>query len=214
MKFPKLLNVILGLVIAAVTLIALEFVLGVMDRPPLYFPPAPPEERWVPLQWATCDEAGCRFTPDAMVDYCARREPPRPRECWGYVNRQGFYDTDDFTAGDDLDGRMRILMLGDSFTFGIFADSGKSYVETIEANFPQTVVWNTGIPGAGTHQALALFQRYAPILQPQLTILGFFMNDFGENLLPMDIQIWVATRHGRVFIRRQNDSSEGGGGIR
>ena len=102
-------------------------------------------------------------------------------------------------------------MLGDSFTFGMSADIGKSYVETIEANFPQSVVWNTGIPGAGTHQALALFRVYAPILQPQLTILGFFMNDFTDSRLPMDFQLWVTPRHGRVLMRRQDDSSGEGG---
>ena len=60
-----------GLLIVFVSLLVLEFVLVEVDRSPLYFPPAPPEELWGPLRWATCDEAGCRFALDAMVDYCA-----------------------------------------------------------------------------------------------------------------------------------------------
>ena len=196
-----------GLVAAAVTLIALEFVLGAVNRSPLYFPPAPPEEFYVdpPESWDdlwACDEAGCRFAYDAMVDACAGRQP-RPREC--ILNRQGFHDTEDFVAGGDFDERMRILMLGDSFAFGMSSEVGKSYVDTVEANFPQSVVWNTGIPGAGTHQALALFQVYAPILQPQLTILGFYGNDFSDNLAPMDIRLWLAVEDGRIFMRQYNN---------
>ena len=197
------------LVITAVTLIALEFVLGAVDRSPLYFPPPPPEEFHMdpPESWDnlwTCDEVGCRFAYDAMVYYCEGREP-RPREC--ILNRQGFHDAQDFAAGDGLDERMRILMLGDSFTFGLYADIGKSYVETIKANFPQTVVWNTGIPGAGTHQALALFRKYAPILQPHLTILNFYGNDFSDNLLPMDVRLWLAPEDGRILLRQYHNRS-------
>ena len=194
-----------GLVIAAATLIALEFVLGAVNRSPLYFPPAPPEELLEPKWPWTCDEAGCRFAYDAVVDACQGWEP-RSRKC--ILNRQGFHDTQDFAAGDDLDGRMRILMLGDSFAFGMSADIGKSYVETIEANFPQSVVWNTGIPAAGTHQALALFQAYAPILQPQLTILGFYGNDFSDNLLPMDVRLWLAGEDGRIVMRRYDNNGK------
>ena len=192
-----------GLVAAAVTLTALEFVLDAVDRPPLYFPPDPPQELLKPLRRWTCDEAGCRFAYDAMVASCEGRQS-LPRKC--ILNRQGFHDTEEFAAGDDFDERMRILMLGDSFTYGMSADIGKSYVETIEANFPQSIVWNTGIPGAGTHQALASFQVYAPILQPHLTILGFFVNDFGDNLLPMDVGLWLGLEDGRVFMRRYDNS--------
>ena len=194
-----------GLVIAAVTLLALEFVLGAVDRSPLYFPPPPPEELLKPLWQQTCDEDACYFAYETMVDYCEGQHA-RPRQC--ILNRQGFHDTQDFAAGDDLDDRMRILMLGDSVTFGMYADIGKSYVETIEANFPQSVVWNTGIPGAGTYQALALFQKYAPILQPHLTILGFYENDFSDNLLPVDRRLWLISRDGRIFMRRYDNNGK------
>ena len=47
-------------------------------------------------------------------------------------------------------------------------------------------VWNTAIPGAGTNQAVMSFEVYARILQPQVTILGFYMNDFDDNMMPVD----------------------------
>ena len=204
-----------GLVAAAVTLIALEFVLAAVDRPPLYFPPDPLQDLLEPLWRWTCDEVGCRYDYDTAVIACVKQGltarggtlPSFPhRRC--ILNRQGFHDTQDFEAGADFDERMRILMLGDSYTMGASADIGKSYVETIEANFPQSVVWNTGIPGAGTHQALAVFRAYAPVLQPQLTILGFYGNDFNDNLWPMDVRLWLGkSNDGRVLLRRHDDDS-------
>ena len=83
-----------------------------------------------------------------------------------------------------LDDKLRILMLGDSFTFGLNAELGQSYVETLEAQLPNATIWNTGIAGMGTIQELKSFHVYASIMRPHLTILGFFQNDFGDNLTP------------------------------
>ena len=194
-----------GLLIAVITLIVLEFVLANIDIP-VYFPDIP-EDFADAEPWWLCDEFGCRFIPDAVNTACENRQISG-RPC--IVNPQGFHDTQSFVAGDDFDGRMRILVLGDSFTFGWNAEIGKSYVETIESNLPQSIVWNTGMLGAGTEQALALFQVYAPVLQPQLTILGFYRNDFVDNVLPMDLRLWLAFPTGRGVIprRRQVDDTE------
>ena len=175
-----------GLVIAAATLIVLEFVLAAAGIP-TYFPPpmsAAPQPFYESAPWWTCDEAGCHYVQEHIAAACAGGQMAYEREC--LVNRQGFYDTEDFAAGDDWEERMRILMLGDSFTFGASADIGKSYVDIIESNFPQSIVWNAAIPATGTKQALASFRVYAPVLQPQLIILGFMLNDFRDNLLPVD----------------------------
>ena len=99
---------------------------------------------------------------------------------------RAFYDTQDFVASDDLESRLRILTMGDSFTFGLSADAGKSYVDTIESTIPNSVVWNSGISGIGTKQAVASFQAFAPLLKPQIAIYGFYVNDFDDNLLPID----------------------------
>ncbi len=188
-----------GLLIAFVTFLVLEFVLVAIGIS-TYFPPEIPETIFDPVSWWGCDEAGCHYIYDEIVAACENGELSG-RRC--IVNRQGFHDTEDFAAGDDFDGRMRILMLGDSFTYGYKADIGSSYVESVEANFPQSVVWNAGIPASGTNQALASFQAAAPVLQPQLTILGFYSNDFYDNLMPMDSWLWgVNWLNKRFAIRR------------
>ena len=175
-----------SLLISLITLLALELVLT-MGGIPAYYPPHVQEAALEEPPWWACDELGCRFDQEAMTAAC-ENGGMAGRYC--IVNRQGFHDRQDFMAGADFDGRTRILMLGDSFAFGESADIGKSYVETIESNFPEAVVWNAGIPVSGTQQALPAFQAYAPLLQPQITMLGFYMNDFEENVMPLQNRIW------------------------
>ena len=175
-----------SLLISLITLLALELALT-MGGIPAYYPSHVQEAALEEPPWWACDELGCRFDQEAMTAACENSEMDG-RYC--IVNRQGFHDRQDFMAGADFDGRTRILMLGDSFAFGESADIGKSYVETIESNFPEAVVWNAGIPVSGTQQALPAFQAYAPLLQPQITVLGFYMNDFEENVMPLQNRIW------------------------
>ena len=181
-----ILKLLLLLLIIGVTLLALESILAAADLPVYYRLPVKMTVEEAP--WMTCDELGCRFVQDAVAAACENGEMTG-RSCT--VNRQGFHDAQDFVVGADFDERTRILMLGDSFAFGESAEIGKSYVETIEANFPEAIVWNTAIPGVGTKQALLSFQTYAPLLQPQIAILGFVMNDFKDNILPLDQWFWM-----------------------
>ena len=190
------------LVTTVLTMLALELVLAIAGidtyYPSHHIPEAPLEE----APWWICDELGCRFDQDEMAAACENGKISG-RRC--IVNRQGFHDRQDFAAGADFDERLRILMLGDSFAFGMSADIGKSYVETIESNLPQAIVWNTGIRGVGTQQALRLFQAYAPLLQPQIAILGFYMNDFEDNILPIDR--WIVVD--RVFLQQYRLDDQG-----
>ena len=175
-----------SLLISLITLLALELALT-MGGIPTYYPPHVQEAALEEPTWWACDELGCRFAYEAMTAACENGEMAG-RYC--IVNRQGFHDRQNFAADADFDGRTRILTLGDSFTFGESADIGQSYVETIEANLPRAIVWNAGIPVSGTQQALPIFQTYAPSLQPQITLLGFYMNDFEENIMPLQNRIW------------------------
>ena len=168
--------------ITIVTLIFLEFLMHSWGFP-TYYPTYVPQ-RWLePAPWWTCDKSGCRYVYDEVIAACERGDFSG-RQC--IVNWQGFRDTQDFAAVDITDTSARILIMGDSFTAGFTAEIGKSYVETIEANFPDSIVWNTGISVTGTNNALASFETYAPLLQPQIAILGFTMNDYEDNTMPVE----------------------------
>ena len=167
-----------GILLAAVTLIVLEGALGFTGLAP-YYPADRPEYQVDLVRWRACDDGGCHLRREIVLANCSNESISRL--CT--VNPQGFADNQAFVAEAKHVDAKRVLMLGDSFTFGMSADSGQSFVETIEKSDPEAVYWNAAIPGAGTEHALASFEVYAPILQPQITILGFFMNDFENNMI-------------------------------
>ena len=180
-------NALTALIVTLLTFIVLEFVLVALGIG-TYYPTQIPAKSIEKVPWWNCDESGCRYIYDELISACDDGVFSG-RRC--LVNRQGYQDAGDFVAVEDDDDSMRILMLGDSFTAGYTAEVGKSYVETIEANFPDGKIWNTAIGGTGTNQALASFQAHASSLQPQVTILGFVMNDYDDNVTPIDSYLEV-----------------------
>ena len=165
------------LLIIALTLLALEALLTASGFA-TYYPTATPLAVQAFEPWRTCDEAGCRIIREVALDRCPADSANRLCK----LNPQGFGDSQAFVVAPDFAERRRILVLGDSFAFGMSAALGDSFVEVLEEQHPQSLIWNTGVPGAGTHHALASFAAYAPLLQPHATVLGFFMNDFENNM--------------------------------
>ncbi|MCY3779001.1 MAG: SGNH/GDSL hydrolase family protein [Chloroflexi bacterium] len=192
------------LVIIFITLLALEMVLRLQGTP-TYFAVGPVQHELIKAPWSTCDAAGCHYVYDAVVPAC-ESGLLEGRVC--AVNRQGYSDVDNFLWDDEFEDMARVLLLGDSFTFGMSADLGKSFAERLDADFPQAVIWNTGIPGGGTHQALAAFNVYASVLQPQITILGFYVNDFDDNLMPVDSWLNAIDPDGNAVAIRLNTIDE------
>lgn len=177
------------------TLILLEIVLSFWGRP-TYFPRQLPERNVREIPWGICDELGCRKQFEAVLDACAAGYLAGIR-C--VINRDGFGDTDEFVAAEDFPQRDRILIMGDSYTRGFHADVGMSYVDRLEAEMPDAVIWNVAEPGTATNQALLSFAGIAPRLKPQLSILGFYMNDFPENLVPKDMSLRLIDDEGKQY---------------
>ena len=191
-------SMIMAALVAVITLLALELLLtaGALS---VYFGSGDAYDFFPERQRIVCSETGCRYDIEVARDWCARGKLSG-RPC--LVNQQGYGDEEDFVAGADYGDRTRILSLGDSFAHGFSADVGKSYVETIEALNPDVVVWNAAFSATGTNQAVAAFEWLAPMLEPELTILGFYWNDFTDNLLPVQSQYNVVDYQGRVvFVR-------------
>ena len=187
------------LLVTVLTVLLLEILLGAWGRP-TYFPRQIPEENLREIPWGICDELGCRKQYEAVLDACAEGYLSGIR-C--VINRDGFGDTDEFVVADDFPQRDRILIMGDSYTRGFHADVGKSYVDRLEAEMPDAVVWNVAEPGTATNQAVLSFAGIAPRLQPHLSILGFYMNDFPENLVPKDMSLrLIDDAGGQIWVTR------------
>jgi hypothetical protein len=78
--------------------------------------------------------------------------------------------------GDDVvpgDARRRILLLGDSHTFGVGVRDDQTFGAVLERALGSDTVHviNAGVPGFGIFQMAALFRRLAPLLRPDVVIV-------------------------------------------
>jgi hypothetical protein len=102
------------------------------------------------------------------------------------INSLGFRDPREY-AVDKPAGAYRILVLGDSVTFGHGAIYDATYPYLLEQRLRQWrsavdwQVWNLGVPGYNTSQELAYLQRVGPLYRPDLVIVGFFENDLQDS---------------------------------
>lgn len=106
-----------------------------------------------------------------------------------HINALGFRDSRDY-ALEKQPGTFRILVLGDSVTFGHGALSDTTYPYLLEQRLKRWrpdvgwQVWNLGVPGYNTAQELKYLERVGPIYQPDLVIVGFYENDLQDNDVP------------------------------
>jgi len=75
----------------------------------------------------------------------------------------------------------RVLVLGDSVTFGDFVDEGETWTRQMEAltagRGKKILFINAGLPGAGTAEELALFREIGESVKPDLVLVGMYLND-------------------------------------
>ena len=97
------------------------------------------------------------------------------------LNADGFRD-DDFPA-TKVPGTVRIVALGDSWTFGHNAAPEQTYPKRLRAllqhDFPgkNVEVFNLGMLNYTSHEGLNLLRQKALGLQPDIVLIGYSMND-------------------------------------
>jgi hypothetical protein len=76
----------------------------------------------------------------------------------------------------------RILVLGDSFTWGWGVSQGQVFTDLLQAALPATVaVYNRGVVGFGTGQEYLLLRRELAARAYDAVVLMFFINDLADN---------------------------------
>lgn len=97
------------------------------------------------------------------------------------LNADGFRD-DEFPAPKSADA-IRIIALGDSWTFGHNAESDQTYPKRLgvllRPDFPgkKIEVLNLGMLAYTSHEGLKLLRQKALTLQPDIVLIGYSMND-------------------------------------
>lgn len=118
-----------------------------------------------------------------------RKTPAGYRPCveeHGYVLNSSSFRTPEYEAARPAEV-YRVLLLGDSFTYGVVpqADHWATVLaeglSSLEVGEPE--VLNLGVPGTGLPFHLRLWQIEGRRLSPDLVVLGFFVgNDFLDEL--------------------------------
>jgi lysophospholipase L1-like esterase len=101
------------------------------------------------------------------------------------VNQEGLRGR---PIGPKPPGTLRILALGDSFTFGVGAQEDETYPARLQAALRQrgllAEVLNAGAPGFGVPDEAAWYQAWGVPLQPDLALVAVFMANDLQDAAP------------------------------
>jgi hypothetical protein len=157
-------NLALAAFAVTVTLAALEGVFRLFEPPPTFY------------------TGRGLYQPDAELGHALR---PGIRSADVATSSAGFRDREYPLAKPP--GTLRVLGVGDSFTFGSTYPRG-IYLEVLETLLAESgpaspvEVLNAGVPGYSTHQELGHLRKYGLRFAPDLVVLGLFPSgDVVEN---------------------------------
>jgi hypothetical protein len=83
-------------------------------------------------------------------------------------------------------GKQRIVLLGDSFTFGSEVSDDETYAHNLESALPHTEVLNLGVQGYGQDQMLLYLKEEGVKYHPDVVILGFTYIDIYRSIWSFD----------------------------
>ncbi|MBC8180883.1 SGNH/GDSL hydrolase family protein [candidate division KSB1 bacterium] len=110
---------------------------------------------------------------DSILGWTATQEWMPPE-----INAQGFRDTKDFDGIDLISGKKRIMILGDSFTFGFLLKADENIPSLLQAKLNENYdVFNFGMNGFGIDQMYLAYLQYKDIIDPHIVILNFIDDD-------------------------------------
>lgn len=129
-----------------------------------------------------------RFTFDLYDSTLGWKTRPNIRDMPVYdhkilnTNSEGFRGTRDFPIARES-GKVRVLLLGDSFTFGETVSDDESYPFLLQQMLPRSEIMNFGVHGYAHDQMLMLFKDRGVAYKPDIVMLGFVSDDMGRNVV-------------------------------
>ena len=98
------------------------------------------------------------------------------------TNSRGIRSNVEYSYDRDPD-RIRILVVGDSFTFGDEVGDAETYSYYLQTMIPGSEVINMGVHGYGHDQMLIRLKEEGIKYKPDIVILGFVYEDMYRNIL-------------------------------
>jgi len=96
-------------------------------------------------------------------------------------NSRGFRGETEYLESPPV-GKKRIVVLGDSFTFGDEVSDNETYAHYLETLLPDTEVMNLGVGGYGHDQILLYLEEEGVKYHPDIVLLGFCWVEMPRNL--------------------------------
>ena len=124
---------------------------------------------------------GTKVTPNVELD---RRLgwTMRPNRADGLetTNSRGIRSDREFTH-ERTPGTKRLIVLGDSFTYGLGVTNDATYSARLEAKIAELEVINMGVNGYGTDQQCLYWLREGRPYAPDAVLIGIYVPDFHRN---------------------------------
>ncbi len=97
------------------------------------------------------------------------------------TNSTGVRATREYEVGRRA-GRKRLLLLGDSFTFGHGVKNDETFAHFLEAeHLPGWEVVNMAVQAYGTDQQILTYEHYGRPYEADVVVLGFYVGDYDRN---------------------------------
>ncbi len=97
------------------------------------------------------------------------------------TNTQGLRETREYDY-EKIPGKVRLLAVGDSFTFGEDVEPDEVFTEVLERKMPNAEVINMGVHGYGSDQMLLTLKEEGVRYLPDLVMVGFYLGGMGRNV--------------------------------
>ena len=172
-----------------VLLIISELYLAIFNPQPYIYPRLSYSEKYRKIQ-----------PKNTKIVHCT---PPFKR----YYTTNQYHHRGDIIPISNKYDKQNIVLLGDSFTFGIGVNDGEEYAsiltDNLSANFN---IINTGIGGWGLTQQIRRFYEFGQLYQPSIVILLFCGNDPDDNLKDKCTEIENGRFAFKDFTKKDNRS--------
>lgn len=96
------------------------------------------------------------------------------------TNSYGMRNDGDFSV-EPTPGRSRLMIVGDSYSFGFGVSNEESYAYQLAARMPDWDVMNLAVSATGTDQQHLMYEHYGEKFKPNIVLLGFYVLDYNRN---------------------------------
>lgn len=96
------------------------------------------------------------------------------------TNSVGMRNDQEFSESP-ISGRPRLMIVGDSYSFGFGVSNEETYAYELARMMPDWDVMNLAVSATGTDQHYLMYERLGQKYQPDIVLLGFYVLDYNRN---------------------------------